>query len=73
MLEIRKSTDRGQANFGWLQSHHTFSFGNYYDPQQLGFSDLLGAGELGPLRDFFAAQLVCGHVASANAKNDHRH
>lgn len=41
MLEIRKSTDRGQANFGWLQSHHTFSFGNYYDPQQLGFSDLL--------------------------------
>ena len=41
MLEIIQSTDRGQANFGWLQSHHTFSFGNYYDPQQLGFSDLL--------------------------------
>jgi quercetin 2,3-dioxygenase len=41
MLEIRASADRGHANFGWLQSKHSFSFGNYYDPQQLGFSDLL--------------------------------
>jgi hypothetical protein len=41
MLEIRASSDRGHANFGWLLSKHSFSFGNYYDPQQLGFSDLL--------------------------------
>ncbi|WP_024872542.1 pirin family protein [Tolumonas lignilytica] len=41
MLEIRASSDRGHANFGWLQSNHSFSFGNYYDPKQLGFSDLL--------------------------------
>lgn len=41
MFEIRKSTDRGVANFGWLESHHTFSFGSYYDPMQSGFSDLL--------------------------------
>ena len=41
MLEIRRSTDRGLADFGWLHSHHTFSFGNYFDPQQVGFSDLL--------------------------------
>ncbi len=41
MLELRKASDRGVANFGWLDSRHTFSFGHYHDPQQVGFSDLL--------------------------------
>ncbi len=41
MIEVRKAEDRGVANFGWLSSHHTFSFSNYYDPDQTGFSDLL--------------------------------
>jgi redox-sensitive bicupin YhaK (pirin superfamily) len=41
MLELRKAADRGVANFGWLDSRHTFSFGNYHDPKQVGFSDLL--------------------------------
>jgi redox-sensitive bicupin YhaK (pirin superfamily) len=41
MLEIRRSKDRGIADIGWLYSHHTFSFGNYYDQNQVGFSDLL--------------------------------
>ena len=41
MLELRAATDRGTANFGWLQSRHTFSFGHYHDAQQQGFSDLL--------------------------------
>lgn len=41
MLEIRRAKDRGIADFGWLYSRHTFSFGNYFDPQQVGFSDLL--------------------------------
>lgn len=41
MLEIRPAAARGVADFGWLQSQHSFSFGRYYDPQQLGFSDLL--------------------------------
>ena len=40
MLELRPSAQRGNANFGWLQSQHSFSFGSYYDPEQLGFSDL---------------------------------
>lgn len=41
MIEKRHAEQRGTANFGWLNSKHSFSFGSYYDPQQNGFSDLL--------------------------------
>jgi redox-sensitive bicupin YhaK (pirin superfamily) len=40
MLDIRRSADRGTANFGWLFSRHTFSFGDYYDSRQMGFGPL---------------------------------
>lgn len=41
MLQVRSASDRGSADFGWLKSRHSFSFGHYHDPAQEGFSDLL--------------------------------
>ncbi len=40
MIAIQPAQDRGTANFGWLDSCHTFSFGEYYDPNHMGFADL---------------------------------
>ena len=40
MIKIRPSEQRGQAQFSWLDSKHTFSFGHYHDPAHMGFGPL---------------------------------
>jgi redox-sensitive bicupin YhaK (pirin superfamily) len=59
MLNIRKSDERGLANFGWLHSQHTFSFGHYYDPQHVN---------IGPLR-----VINEDRVAPGRGFDPHRH
>ena len=39
-ITIHKSQDRGHVNHGWLDSYHSFSFGEYYDPNKMGFGKL---------------------------------
>jgi redox-sensitive bicupin YhaK (pirin superfamily) len=40
MITLRRAEERGRTDWGWLDSRHTFSFGEYFDPQHVGFRSL---------------------------------
>lgn len=51
MIQISKGTERGHANHGWLESWHSFSFADYYDPNKMGIASLRVIND-----DYIAAQ-----------------
>jgi redox-sensitive bicupin YhaK (pirin superfamily) len=61
MIQVRAAADRGRTEWGWLDSRHTFSFGEYYDPRHMGF---------GPLRVINDDRVQAGQGFGAHSHRD---
>ncbi len=82
-VTVRRSADRGQTTFDWLDSRHTFSFGDYHDPEHRGFRTLRvinedvirggGAFAEHPHRDMeIFSYLLAGRLAHADSMGNRR-